>query len=510
MSIRQNIFANYVGQFYVTLVGILLVPMYVRYMGPEAYGLVGFYAMLQAWFMLLDMGLTPTLARETARYQGGVVDALSLARLLRVLEVVFVGVAVVGAVAMMAGANSIATRWLKVQFLPMEEVTRAVVLMAMIIALRWVCGLYRGAITGFERLIWLNGFNVAVATLRFALVVVVLIYVGTTPTYFFGYQLIVAVIEVTVLTLKTYSLMPRLDGSERTAWQWSPLLRVLRFSLTIAFTGAVWVLVTQTDKLILSKLLPLSDYAYFTLAVMVASGILVASGPVSAALLPRMTRLNAERDDAGLLRLYRHATQLVAAVAIPAALVLAVFAEQVLLVWTGDMNIAQKSAPVLSLYATGNCLLALAAFPYYMQFAKGDLKLHLIGNLGFVLVFIPLLIFTTNKWGVMGAGYAWIIANLLPFLTWLPLVHMRFFAGLHRKWLMHDVLAIAIWPAILIYMLHRFVTWPGTRWPAALYLGLIGIATCIAAALGSSWIRGVVRLKIDDVLSHRPDSHHAK
>ena len=33
-----------------------MVPLYVRYMGVEAYGLVGFYAMLQGWFMLLDMG----------------------------------------------------------------------------------------------------------------------------------------------------------------------------------------------------------------------------------------------------------------------------------------------------------------------------------------------------------------------------------------------------------------------------------------------------------------------
>ena len=57
MSLKRNILANYVGQLYVTLIGILLVPMYVKYMGAEAYGLVGFYAMLQAWFMLLDMGL---------------------------------------------------------------------------------------------------------------------------------------------------------------------------------------------------------------------------------------------------------------------------------------------------------------------------------------------------------------------------------------------------------------------------------------------------------------------
>ncbi|MGH9879537.1 MAG: oligosaccharide flippase family protein, partial [Nitrososphaerales archaeon] len=68
MSLKRNIIANYASQIYVTLIGIVMVPLYVRYMGAEAYGLVGFFAMLQAWFQLLDMGLTPTMARETARF----------------------------------------------------------------------------------------------------------------------------------------------------------------------------------------------------------------------------------------------------------------------------------------------------------------------------------------------------------------------------------------------------------------------------------------------------------
>jgi O-antigen/teichoic acid export membrane protein len=67
MPLKKNILANYASQIYVTLIGIFMVPLYIKYMGAEAYGLVGFFAMLQAWFNLLDMGLTPTTARETAR-----------------------------------------------------------------------------------------------------------------------------------------------------------------------------------------------------------------------------------------------------------------------------------------------------------------------------------------------------------------------------------------------------------------------------------------------------------
>ena len=41
--------------------------------------------------------------------------------------------------------------------------------MAIIVALRWMCGLYRGAISGAERVVWLGSFNAVIATLRFVL-----------------------------------------------------------------------------------------------------------------------------------------------------------------------------------------------------------------------------------------------------------------------------------------------------------------------------------------------------
>jgi O-antigen/teichoic acid export membrane protein len=494
MSFKKNILANYLSQFYVTLIGIVMVPLYIKYMGVEAYGLVGFYTMLQAWFMVLDMGLTPTMARETARFRGGATDALSLRRLLRALEGIFIGVAILGAAGMIAGAERIVNQWLKVQQLPHDDVRHAIMLMAVIIALRWMCGLYRGAINGFERLVWLSGFNIAIATVRFVLVIPFFIFVGTSATQFFAYQAVIAVAELLWLIAKTYHLLPKVEV-RRIPWQWRPLREVLKFSLGIAFASLVWVLVTQTDKLILSNMLLLSDYTYFTLAVLVAGGVLTISVPISSALLPRMTKMNAEGNDAGLIDLYRNTTQVMGVIAIPAALVLAFFAEQVLWAWTGDADIAHRSASVLALYALGNGLLALAAFPYYLQFAKGDLKLHLIGNALFVVIFIPLLIWATREYGMVGAGYAWIVANLLPFIAWLPIVHRRFVKGLHAKWMLRDVMPIMLFPAAVAFGLQESVLWPESRLTMAIGLVAIGLGLCATAAASSSWARATISSK---------------
>lgn len=471
-----------------------MVPMYVRYMGAEAYGLVGFFAMLQAWFNLLDIGLTPTMARETARFNGGATDALSLRRLLRAMEGVFIGIAVLGGAAMMAASGAIAVSWLKVQHLPSNEVQDAIMLMAVIVGLRWVGGLYRGVISGFERLGWQSGFNIAMATARFILVIPFFIYVGSSPTQFFAYQLALALIEVVMLVAKTYRLMPHVSLTTRTAWEWAPLRDVLKFSLTIAFTGSVWVMVTQTDKLVLSKLLPLSEYAYFTLAVLIASGVMVISGPISGALVPRMSRLAAEGDDEGLVRLYRQATQLVVIIAIPAALQLAFFAEQILWAWTGDAAIAHKAAPVLTLYALGNGILSLGAFPYYLQFAKGDLKLHMIGNGLFVLLLIPTLIWATLQYGVIGAGWAWLGANSIYFLVWVPKVHSRFVKGLHMQWLRRDVGVIVLLTLASTTLAHGLLAWPQTRVQFAMAMVALSLAMVALAASGSSVVREKIRV----------------
>jgi hypothetical protein len=207
MTLQKNILANYVSQFYVTIIGIVMVPLYIRYMGAEAYGLVGFFAMLQAWFALLDMGLTPTMARETARFNGGATDPLSYRRLVRALEGIFLIVAIAGGIGLYAASGYIANDWLKASKLPLSEVQSSLELMAIIIALRWMCGLYRGAISGSERLVWLGGYNSAVATLRFVLVLPILMFVGTSPTLFFGFQCGVAVLEFIGLFLYAYHLL---------------------------------------------------------------------------------------------------------------------------------------------------------------------------------------------------------------------------------------------------------------------------------------------------------------
>lgn len=497
MALKSNIAANYASQLYSTLIGILLVPLYLQYLGAEAYGLVGFFALLQTWFNLLDIGLTPSIARETARFQGGALSAIAFRRVHRALSVIFLSVALIGGAALLLAAEPITERWLHIQNLNPSVALLAVEIMAVSVALRWLGGLYRGVISGSERLVWLSGFNAGVATLRFVGVFASMAVWDATPTVFFLHQLVVAALEVVGLFLKCHTLLPSMrTETERIGWHFASVRPLLRFAAGIAFTSSVWVLLTQTDKLILSGILPLADYGYFTLAVLAASGINILTGPISVALLPRLTRLHAEGAPAEIRRLYSQSAQFVSVIVSAMTVTMVACAEPLLYAWTGSREVTAAAAPILQLYAIGNGLLALGAFPYYLQYARGNLRYHILGNLLMVVFLVPAIIVAARMAGGIGAGWVWVALNALYLFVWVAYVHSRLEPGLHWEWMKsNSIPAITSTLAIFILTKQTEINLQ-TRTDNILYCGMIAIIISSISAASSSFLRSKVKALI--------------
>lgn len=489
MSIKKNIFVNYATQIYTTVIGIIMVPVYIKYMGVEAYGLVGFFTMLQVWFGLLDMGVTPTMSRETARFNGGATDALSYRRLLRAIEGIFFIVAIAGGGAIFFLSEFLAQNWIKPGSLAKSEIVFSLEIISIIVASRWMCGLYRGVISGAEKFVWISKFNSIIATLRYIGVWPVLAFIDRSPTTYFIYQLVVAIIELMGISIKCYKLLPKTPKDKQIKWDYKPLKKTLGFSLSIAFTSSVWVIVTQTDKLILSKILNLADYGYYTIAVLVASGITMLLGPVGSAIMPRMVSLESNGKHDQMILLYRKSTQLIVVISVATSTTLALGANLLLDAWTGNSILTKEVAPILSIYAWGNGVLGVASLPYFLQYAKGNLRFHLIGNALFLILYIPTIIFVASKYYAVGAGYVWLGINLITFSALLPLVHNKFMPGLNTKWFINDVFIIAI-PIIISGMcLRGLFVFNGNRWFEAVELLLFEIILLAVGALGSSFFR---------------------
>jgi len=485
-SLFRNIVAGSASSIYAAIIAILMAPVYIHWLGKESYGLIAFATVLQGWLAMLDLGLTQAFTREVARYHGGALPASQLRQLLRVLAVITSATAVLIAVAIAAASPFIANSWLKTESLSPTDAAWCVACMGLAIAARWPLGLMRGILTGSEAFVWLGGANIILASLRAFGVLGAFALVAATPIVFFVWQALVSVLEVIVYTRRARALLP--EPEAHIAWSWQPLRHMLRFSLSVAFMAAVWTGITQLDRLILSTLLPLADYAVYALAVLAASGVTFAVAPIAATIQPRLARIAAGGDIQDAAAFYRRSSHVIAIVAAPLAAVMATQAESILWAWTGDAALARTGAPIAALYAIGNGLIAIGAFQYYLQFAYGNVRLNIWFNIVYALTMLPLTVFVVFHWGAYGAAWTWLGVNAALVLFWTPVVHARFAPGIHRRWLIADVglpVVVAAGVAVACGYLPHF----HNRLALLAQLLAMGAVVALATALSSRVVR---------------------
>src|SRR5262249_42541663 len=120
----------------------------------------------------------------------------------------------------------------------------------------------------------------------------------------------------------------------------SVLQRLWRFAAGHGLSTVLAVLLTQADKVMLSRLIPLRTFGDYTLAGTVAASLFRLAVPVSQALSPRFAQLVATGDESTLTHVYHRGCQLMSAVVLPVAVSIVFFAPQVLYVWTGNATAA--------------------------------------------------------------------------------------------------------------------------------------------------------------------------
>lgn len=500
MPLKKNTIANYLGQGWTALMGLAFVPVYIHYLGMEAWGLVGFMSMLQAWLTLLDMGLTPTLSREMARFQAGAHSAQSIRDLLRSLEVIYGGVAAAVMGIVWLGAPWVAGHWLSAAQLPAASVAQAIGMMGLVLAARMVEQVYRGAIQGLQRQVWLNGAQSVLATLRWGGAVGVLAWVDSSIEAFFLWQGLVSLMGMSILARQTYHWLPPGERSPR--FDLDALVRIRRFAGGMAATTFLALLLTQLDKLLLSKLVSLEEFGYYMLAASVAGALYFLATPVSTAVSPRLTELFARSEQQALIDTYHQASQWLAAVLIPAALMMAAFAEPLLYAWTGDADLASRTAPLLVLLALGTLCNGFMYVPYATQLAYGWTGLAVRMNIVAVSFIVPAVLWAVPRFGAIGAAWAWLALNAGYVLVGIHFMHRRLLPGEQWRWYRDAVFKPLAAGSITLLIFRHWVALPQNR--VALAGALMGIA--LIAAVPVLWsipaARTFLRLRFKTLRNH--------
>ena len=487
MSLKKNVIANYLGQGWTALMNIAFVPLYIKYLGMEAYGLIGFFSILQAWLALLDMGMTPTLSREMARYTAGAHTVQSIRDLLRSLEVICFAIALLIGIVIFVCASWFSINWLKVEKLPLDEVAQAITVIGCVVSLRFIESLYRGAIIGLQKQVMFNVLNALLATLRGIGVLGVLAWVSPTIEAFFMWQGIISVVVVAIFASVVHRNLPLPERTPR--FSCNALKEVWQFARGMMAITFLSLLLMQTDKILLSRLLSLESFGYYTLAASVCGVLYLLVAPIAQSYSPRFTELVARGDTLTLTVTYHQSAQLVTVLVVPAALVLMFFGENLPVAWTGSEQLATAASPRVSLLAAGWMCNALMNPPYMLQIAYGWTSFSVWMNGVAVVLLVPIIFYITPLYGAVGAASVWMVLNASYVLVAIHFMHRRLLKEEKWRWYIQDILFPCISASGIVtasWLAHPVLL---SKISEVIWLISTGIAAVGAAAMAAPLLR---------------------
>ena len=487
---RRNIAANVAGRIWGIASFYLFIPIYLRLLGAEAYGVVGFYMVMLGVLVIADLGLTSTLSREMARL--GALDSARGDRrdLMLSLERLYLAITLVAGLGVVVLAPVIAERWLQARAIPRHEMIVVLRLMGIALALQMSGNFYFGGLLGLERLVAANSLQVGWAMLRAGASALALWLIAPTLMVFFVTAIIT---NLGYLVATRIACWRALGSPEGGSFRRDLLSQTWRYSAAMAGMTILSSFLSQLDKLVVSRLLPLDVFTHYSLASTLSQAPVIVGAAIATALFPRLTMLAAAGPPESLRRFYHAGSQLVAVVTFPLGLTLAAFAPEVLLFWTRSPATASTAGSAGSLLLVGSTVLAILLVPYQLALAYGRVGLNLCIGIAQLFVIAPALWVLVSRDGLVGAGWVWLGLNVSTGLIMIPLLHRRVMPGATRSWLLTDV-ARPLIATLAVLAVGRVLT-PRVNSPTVAFLIALGTGgTALAAAAivspaGRTWLR---------------------
>lgn len=470
--VKSNLVANVIGKVFVAVLSFVFVPVYIRFIGVEAYGLVGFFAVLLSVFSLFDMGLSTVFTRQIAEFSVKNNDTSEIWDFLRTFEIVYWAIAIcIGAAACLL-ASFIAGHWIKAVSLSIDTVRWAVTIMGCMLVVRFPTALYIGGLTGLQYQVTVNVVGVAIAFLRGFGAILVLWLVSPTIQAFFIWQIVISGMETLLYAWCLYGKMPFID--RQPCFRKALLMGSKGFAAHLAGISIIGAVLTQADKLVLSKVFSLEMFGYYSLAVVVSNMPKYLISPVFTAMFPRFSQFVSMGigGEEMLKDVYHKSCQVMSVIIFPPTVLMMFFSREILVLWTHDPLIAQTIGLVVSIMVAGTTLNGLLFLPYALQLAHRWTRLSFYLNLAGVVIFVPLIYYMAVSYGMIGAALGWLMLNCGWVVIQVHLMHKRLLKSEKWNWYFVDI-GIPLISSVIVIWVWRLCS-PGKLSPGVSFLMLAG------------------------------------
>jgi O-antigen/teichoic acid export membrane protein len=182
--------------------------------------------------------------------------------------------------------------------------------------------------------------------------------------------------------------------------------RLFSFGGWVTVSSIVGPILVYLERFLIASLMSMAAVAYYSAPYEAVTRLWVISASLAMTLFPAFSSLEGVRDRQKLGTLFARSAKYILLMLGPIVLIIGLFAENILQVWLGT-DFAIKSTVVLQVLALGVLINSLAWIPFALLqgVERPDLpaKFHLLE----LPIYIGVVWFSVNQWGIAGAAMAW-------------------------------------------------------------------------------------------------------
>lgn len=397
MSVKRNTAYNVAGAVIPLLATLITLPIYLRTIGEERFGVLAILWTLLGYFGLFDLGLGRAVTHRIAAFKDR--TALEREQVFWTALLMNLALGCAGAVALWGTGTLIFRHFVDAPGSLAGEVYAALPWMVMAFPLVLTSSVLSGALMGREDFLAQNAIGISSAVLTQAVPLVVALVTGPELR-----ALVIAALSVRLLSgLAMFTLCvrrlpiglrPRLVGSEVRA--------LFGFGGWVTVTSIVGPLLATLDRVIIGAVAGAKAVTYYTVPFNLASRISMVPGSLSSALFPRFSSLNGKERDALLDAAVRSLVVIVTPLVVAGMLIM----EPFLTLWLGA-EFAAKAAPVGEILLIGLWANCLAYLPFAEIQARGRPDITAKFHLAELLPYLAVLWVALGWKGAVGAAMAW-------------------------------------------------------------------------------------------------------
>lgn len=443
-----NIVSNYGGKVWSLISVFIFIPLYIKYLGVESYGVIGFSALLIGILSFADGGLSSAIIKElsasnTFSYKFS---------LFRSIERIYILICMLIAFLIFFLAPFISTYWLKSETISTEHLTYYVRLIGVSISIQLISSFYFGALFGLSYQVKANLIQILWSIVRSLGVVLALIYIQSTLEVFFIWQICANLIYILSLRQSVIYHLKH-DSYEVIKKEFNKIPKpVLAYISAMVFIALMSSINSQIDKIVTSSLFSLIVYGYYTIASTLASSAMIVANPFASSIFPLFSQFHSLSNKKSSEICFQKSSFIINLIILTVGVILVFYPREILLLWTHDKISSayiDDIVVVTRFLSVGTCFLALQLIPYYFLLSLGKTKYNVILGFSQLIVGIPVLIIFIKVFGLQGAGISWLLINFGGF-AYLTFVSLKYYLDINYKKFLYRTLFMPLFIILVV------------------------------------------------------------